>query len=491
MVEPTEPAVQGPRLMSLTPELLILIFDQCQFIDLLALSSTCRRLNTLRQGLDTKRIDLDSGARSMHILHGLRSCIAPPKLDRLTVRFSIKAHFAQDLHQLHTFVSRSGCIHEVRLYFNTGAWFDGRNSAFGPSYRSSLKTLFSMLVESRCEVLDVRQGHSVAFGDEIAMEQRTIFGRKCRAFLRSPMVSILGLLGIPLTTLATGCSAKRQRAMEDRSLRTFRLHSNLFFRRPFYSWMMDMFRKTPITSLSLQASDVREEEWRSFLGSITIPTLTHVAFLSPYIPFIDMLGFLSRHPRLISVYLPPHLPPVKKFPQKWKLSLPSLTTVGGCYAYLRHFLSRSLPFPSLQNILLSLPPFKRDIKVITGAVGIMIEHFAPRVLTLEFIFPSAFDELDMYTNKEYSQSRSFSFPSVEEIKFRSDGSFAFSERTLPLLSPWLATFFPSLTKVSFVTSCLFCENRVWVEFVKAVEATCPLVEDVAAYDVEDVRLFDA
>jgi hypothetical protein len=496
-------AVQQSNLLSLPPEILILIFEQCGTFDLLALARTSRRLNVVAihvylsrfrifQGLETREIEFEG--KNMRILPGLQASLTLPPLDRVSVKFACDARFAQDLRQFLAYMSRSGSIRQVTLYF--GAidcidWLDGF-SVVGPDlavidpYRSKLTELLSILITSKCEILDVRCGHYVSCGRDRPVEKDMMtIGQKCRAFLRLSILTVFGFfLALSMTRAGKKPTPQTPVIEQDRTLRTFRLHSDLFFTIPFYSWMMEMLKTTPITSISLQASPVSEEEWKSFLCSLTIPTLTHAAFISPHIPLSELLIFAARHPDLTSVDLPPHSyrsrTAVKRLPKKWKLSLPTLSFLGGHPTNLRHFLDRSSPFPALQHFSLSLPPFKRDIKAVNSVVASTIKDYEPRVLTLEFIFPSAFDDLRIYSNSEASNSSCLS-PTVEDIRFRSDGSFAFSERTLPLLPPWLATF-PALRKVSFITACLYCEAEQWQDFVRATRKACPLLEDVIVYD---------
>jgi len=512
-------ADQKVNLLSLTTELILLVLDKCLTVDLYTIAQTSRQLHFLaiplylsrfgiRGGLQAKEIHLE-GRYTLALL-GLQSSLIVPPLERLSIKFNHATHFATELRRLLTFISHSERIREVTLHFGNidSRWVNGLIAVSSVKWRTDLIKLFEILVERKCETLNVRLGYFLTYETLITAEQDAEVVPKHRAFIDRQISAVSSLFGVhsfsnaavmkKMTVRNRGNSMSVQ--LQDRSLRTFRLHSNLFFTHPFYSWMMDMFRKTPITSLSLQASGVMEEEWTSFLQSLIIPTLSHVAFISTHIPFPDLLVFIFRHPHLTSVDLHPHYQCSlgKKLPKKWKLSLPGLGSIGGSPANVKLFLSRSQPLPALRHFSLSLPVHQRpfglgDFEMINKMIMTAIKNYQPRTLTLEFLVPVVWDDLPNDVNNNDSvpasaakSTRASLFPTVETIRFSTDGSFAFSRWTLPLLPRWLATF-TALRQVSLATDCLpQCHvDRQWT--VRAIKEACPRVSNVLLDDDKHVR----
>jgi len=146
---------QKPNMLSLTPELLVLIFRECPALDLLAIARTCYKLNSIAihvyltrlridQGLEAKEISLE-GPSLRRVLHGLQSSVTLPKLDHLSVKFIFKTRFAQDLQCLFAFISRCTFIRQVTLYFgDVDTFLNGHVTVVGAS-RSSLVALLSLL----------------------------------------------------------------------------------------------------------------------------------------------------------------------------------------------------------------------------------------------------------------------------------------------------------------------------------------------------------
>lgn len=513
-------ADQKLNLLSLTTELILLVLDKCLTVDLHTIAQTSRQLHFLaiplylsrfgiRDGLQAKEIHLE-GRYTLALL-GLQCSLIVPPLERLSVKFNHATYFANELRRLLAFISHSERIREVTLHFGNidSRWVNGLIAVSSVKWRTDLIKLLEILVERKCETLNVRLGYFLTYETLITAEQDVEAVPKHRAFIDRQISAVSNLLGVSSSSTAVVKKITvRNRAnsmsvqLQNRSLRTFRLHSNLFFTHPFYSWMMDMFRKTPITSLSLQASGVMEEEWTSFLQSLTIPTLNHVAFISMHILFPDLLIFISRHPHLTSVDLHPHYQCSlgKKLPKKWKLSLPSLASIGGSPANVKLFLSRSQPLPALHHFSLSLPVHQRpfglgDFEMINKMILTAINNYQPRTLTLEFLVPVVWDDLpNDVNNNDYvtassagaESTRASLFPTVETIRFSTDGSFAFSRWTLPLLPRWLATF-TALRQVSLATDCLpQCSvERQWT--VRAIKEACPRVSSVLLDDDKHVR----
>lgn len=359
-------------LLSLATELILLVLDNCLTHDVYALSQTSRQLHYIAIPIYFSRFGIRGGFEAKEIflkgpytqaLHGLQSSLILPSLERLFIKFSDQASFAPELCRLLAFVSRSERIREVTLHFGNIdlQWAPRLVAVNAVNWRSDLLKLLSILVERQCETLHVRLGYFLTYETIVTAKQDAVVVPKHRAFLDRQISAVSNLFRV---SSAKERSLRNSNSMsvelQNRSLRTFKLHSNLFFTHPFYSWMMEMCRKTPITSLSIQVPGLMGEVWASFLQSLTIPTLCHVAFISS-IPFENMLTFMSRHPYLTSVDLHPHVPCSlrKRLPKKWKLSLPSLDSIGGSPANVEFFLSHSSPFPALQHFSLSLPVHHR------------------------------------------------------------------------------------------------------------------------------------
>ena len=519
MERPTSTA-QKLSLLSLTTELILLVLDNCLTRDVYALSQTSRRLHYLAIPLYFSRFGIRDGfeAREIHLkgrytqaLRGLQSSLILPSLERLSIKFNNEASFALELCRLVAFVSRSERIREVTLHFGNidSRWANGLIAVNAVNWRSDLLKLLSMLVERQCETLNVRQGYFLTYETVVTAEQHAALVPEHRAFLDRQISAVSNLFHVSSAAITKERVVRNCNSMSvewpDRPLRTFRLHSNLFFTHPFYSWMMEMFRKTPITSLSLQVPGVMGEEWACFFRSLTIPTLRHVAFISP-IPFENLLIFISRHPYLTSVDLHPHFLYSfgKRLPKKWKLSLPSLGSLGGSPANVKLFLSHSLPFPALRHFSISLPvhqrPFGRaDFEMVDKMILTALKDHHPHTLTLGFIVPAVWDDLpgdasnsgnsDSPATAAFAKyTRASLFPTVKTVRFSSDGSFAFSQWTLPLLPQWLATF-TALKQVSFATNCLPQDAADRERTVKAIKEACPGVGDVLLDDNSYVHKF--
>ncbi|KAK2464294.1 hypothetical protein APHAL10511_003751 [Amanita phalloides] len=504
---------QKRNLLSLNTEVILLLLNKCLAVDLIAISQTSRRLHYIamslyltrfgvKNGLQAKEVHLEG--RCMHALHGLQSSLAIPGLDRLSVKFNDGIYFAQEIRHLISFISRSACIREVTLHFANidSRWVNGLISVSSATWRSDLLKLLSILVERKCEVLNVRLGYFLTYETLITAEQDAAVIPKSRAFIDRQISAVSSLLGVSFTGVKRRLVVQKPTSMDlqDRSLRTFRLHCNIFFTHTFYSWMMEMFRKTPLTSLSLQALGVMEEEWTAFLRSLTIPTLTHVAFISSHILFQEILTFVSRHPYLTSVDLHPYYQCFvgKGLSKRWKFALPGLDSIGGSPANVKLFLGRIQPTPAIQHFSLSLPVHQRpfglgDFELVDKMILTAVKNYHPHTLTLEFVVPVISDELSYEASSGSGDSGASAaiyahrrvFPSVETIRFSSDESFAFSKWILPLLPLWLATF-PALKQVSLATSCL-PQGADRQQFVEAIQEACPGVDNVLVDDNECVR----
>ncbi|PFH53764.1 hypothetical protein AMATHDRAFT_54261 [Amanita thiersii Skay4041] len=547
-------------LLFLNTELLINLLDNCLSLDLLAVSHTCRRLHYVALPLYLSRFAIPSlhvtslhlEGRYMHALMGLQSSLVLPPLDHLSVKFNDGPYFATEVRRLLTFVLRLGRIREVTLNLASidSRWVNGLVSINSETWCSDLLQLLSILVENKCEKLTVTQGYFLTYESHVAVVQQQqqqspppplpmvlhdnssssstnvpppatspATTQRRRSFLQDSLTAVSNFFVRPSLVVSGMEMNTEQRPgpveLQAHTLRTFRLHSNLFFTHPFYSWMTNMLQTTPITSLSLQLSGVMQEEWTALLEFLSLPTLTHVAFASSCIHLNDILRFVARHPSITNVDLHRHYQYSceRRLSKKLRVYLPELSSLGGTPENVRLFLTRSHHIPSLQHIALSLPVHQRtfrpnDFESLNRVIACSIKGTQLHTLSLEFLVPVFCDQLPNCNNKrvydgsepptlsygsliqavasspqQYARS---SFASLETLKFSADGNFAFAKWVLPALPRWLAMF-PALRRVTLATNCLPSHVQSKEDVVRSIKAACRLVTDVVLDDNDNVR----
>ncbi|KAF9456744.1 hypothetical protein BDZ94DRAFT_1302355 [Collybia nuda] len=136
-------------------------------------------------------------------------------------------------------------------------------------------------------------------------------------------------------------------------LHAFHINGNHLLHLPFFSWTIDTINKAPITCLSFEKTDLREQDWGYILQNITIPTLNELSFGSSRVTFPDLQLFLERHSSITILNLMGGTAIGCLVPYSSKKLLPQLVEFAGDPDYTEHFLQPPEAHPDLNFITMS------------------------------------------------------------------------------------------------------------------------------------------
>jgi hypothetical protein len=467
------------KLLSLSTELLLLIFDNIRTPGLLALSRTSRLLHYLalptylsRYGINdpaSRKLVLESHV-AVQALPGFQISLYITSLDHFSYKFrGVHPHFAREVHQLLRFITRLSQVNEVTLDLGNvdSRWVDGLAIANSNFWKPDFLRLLEVILQKKCASLTVTRGRFLnpALLSPPSSRHHTII---------PDSVSVIRQLLGSSHRSASNHRITLHPTSHSNKLRKLCIHADILLSWPFYDWTMGTINTSLITSLSFRLPGVQPTTWATILSGITIPTLCHFSPETADITFADLLKFFFRHPSIIDVDLHSHinhhfsgrLP--RPFINKKRL-LPNLVSLSGSPGNIKTLLKYLDPVPQLQSISLSLPVHQRpfqtsDFEKLNSEIGIVMQDTKPLALSLRFSVPFISDESKSNDEEHILPS----FHNVQTLNFSTDGRFDFTRWIIPALLDWLSKAFPALRRVSFASDCVPVEPELRAGFVYTI-----------------------
>ncbi|KAG5636638.1 hypothetical protein H0H81_007347 [Sphagnurus paluster] len=471
-------------LLSLSPEIVLLILELLHDRPLLAVACVCRSLHYLalptylsRYGISTagpQPPSLVLKDRSLAALPGLCTALSISSLDALSCTFDgpHQSHFIRSVRGLLRFVSRLTQVNTVTL--NVGCvdarWIDGLATASSKAWKPTFVRLLNAIIERGCTALNITHGHFiVSISPHLGPPSK-----RDRAFRAART-----LLGLQRHPAAEASDAAPPPPLHH--LQSFSLHSNLLLSQPFCDWTLYTLNGCNITALSIRLSGLPSTTWALILPAISLPAMTTFTAETSDIAFPDLLAFLARHPALHTLNLHPqfsypdaHAPVKPTQNTKKRPLLPHLATLGGSPRNVAALLAQLHPAPRLHTVTLVVPMRQRvfqptDLAALNAHITDIVHYAQPRTLALRFAVPC-----------ETAGSRAASLlartagglHSVETLALGTDGHFAFVRWVAPALPAWLAGF-PALRQVRLAPECVPGESVKQARLLSAVKESCP------------------
>lgn len=485
------------RFTDLSTELLLLIFESLPPSALLAVSGASRRLHYLALPIYLSRYkissaDLETGQLTleddaMRALPGLQTLIPLTSLDHLSCKFSGgDPHFSWEVCHLIRFIVKLDNITAVTLDLGNidSRWIDGLALINSEAWKIKFMHLLAKIVEKGCSHLVVTHGHFLP----IDLLENLLNARKLKGAFRGSVSSIAAFLNPSSPSLE-----KQLQIPPLNQLQVLSIHSSLFLIDPFYEWFIQIMSISSIHTLSLRLSGIPQDTWSATLSCINIQSLSHFSAESLDIRFVDLMSFLSRHSSIETLDLHPNFVygGSRKLGRRTKRPhLPKFRSLSGSPENVRDLLDAvQSPPPHLHTIGLSLPTQQSvframDFGKLDGKISAAIQGVMPTELSLKFLVPYFVDDHSRGSGARVARERtSPRFPSVQTLKFTSDGHFAFAKWIIPALPQWLATF-PSLQHVIFAGDCAPSDANDRVAIVQSISRTCPGVTSVVMGEEE-------
>lgn len=478
---------EGSSLRSLSTELLLLIFEHLSLPALLALSKTSRSFHYLalpiylsRHGImnpEPRALVLEN--RAVRALPGLEAALFITSLDYFSYKFVLRwegegSDFVRSVQQLHRFVYKLTEVKSVALDLGNidSRWLDGLAIVNSAKWQPDFLRLLDTILDRKCTSLTVTHGYFLPSSSlKVSSTYRTRVGDSVSA-----VTSFLG------SSLSVGHKVPvRAEPPLHADLQMLCVHSNLLLSHPVYDWTMQTINRSSITSLSLRFPGWSSGDWAIVLSSIAVPSLKSFTAETIDIALVDLLKFLSRHPSIQSLNLHPYFnysSPQKLPRRSKKLFLPQLASLSGNPKNIKTILSRFHSLPRLHAITLTLPLHQRvfriaDFEKLSMEIGRVVQGITPTVLALRFSVPYDISREEAI-REQYASTQ---LPSVTTIAFSTDGHFAFSKWTLPLLPTWL-TSFKSLQNVSLAEDCVPADPESRRRLINSISQKCPKIRAV-------------
>ncbi|KAF9460759.1 hypothetical protein BDZ94DRAFT_885655 [Collybia nuda] len=475
-------------LLNLSTELLLLIFESLPAPALLSVSRASRQLHYLALPVYFSRynisnIDLERGrlaleGDTMRALPGLQTSISLTSLDHLSCKFSGgNSYFTWEVHHLCCLISKVERVRAVTLDLGNidSRWIDGLTLINDKAWKERFICLLAGVVNKGCSHLVVTHGHFIP----VDSPELLVNARKPRGSFRESVSSVTAFLKPPSSTLRKLLEAPYLNQLENISI-----HSSLFFINPFHEWFIQIISTSPIHTLSLRLSGIPHKTWSSTLSRINIQSLSYFSAESVDIRFVDLQKFLSRHPSIETLDLHPNFVyagPRNLGRRAKRPHLPEFHSLSGSPENVRDLLDTLRPpLPHLRTIKLSLPTQQSvfravDFLKLENKISEVIQGVMPTELSLRFLVPYFVDDQSRGVKAGSSYERVFPlFPSVQILKFVSDGHFAFVKWIIPKLPQWLATF-PSLRHVMFSGDCTPSDSSGRTALVQSIGFACTTV----------------
>ncbi|KAF7344484.1 F-box domain-containing protein [Mycena sanguinolenta] len=431
------------NLLTLPNELLLVVFSHLQNpYPLYQLSTLCRRLHFLalpiylsRTGVcqynseSAESCDISISAENTDTLAALQTSLFLRTVQNLCCTFSNPQQF-QDLARFRSVCSILSSIETTILQFSPPSYDD----YFEASYCNAVVQVLNAVVEKSCRDLTV----DVVPDDSIArmarMSRKRALASNHPRGLRDYMTT--GVSSIPLSPVA----------FRQKTLSTFRLHSQLLFSPHCRAWTIDVLNSFPLTFVSFNVPTVPTDALEALFMVTEIPTLRDLAVLDCRIKPAQLHLFLSRHPRITRLHLGSVFVPSleERLPPDHLPNLRELSAPAAQVAYLLQAMQRTAALRSVRvlSYLTRLDLIFTDVSLRT-----VTSRLASVSLTLVFNVPSNLPRFVVDLDVQFHEDSALRFVTALEFVFEADNVEFSKLSDYVSLTKWCEPF-PALKTVT-------------------------------------------
>ncbi|KAJ6515677.1 hypothetical protein C8R45DRAFT_215664 [Mycena sanguinolenta] len=366
------------QLLDLPNELVLLILGHLSESSdaLLAISMLCQRLHHLALPIYFAVHGMDPPQNAnVTMRHGGKDGISALQMalfiPSITKFFCSLPHYETvrsllpDIRRLRALIARLAFIREATLVLDTQNSLCGADGDGVEAWALEFAGLLNTILKRSCTTLTLRHGR-VSYGCHL--RPNPLINRPVNAF-RNAVHHMLPSAGrsdaheVWQTEAGMAVMELDAEARSASTLTHFRIESAVLFLPPCFSWLLDAFRHSPLTTLEIIGVTLMHKIWSAVLPPIAllVPTLTSLTLSNLYgISGIDILLFLAKLPRLKNLTIGyteysrhiqssyPDSGPIPKLPELTHLHAPS--------TFICHLLQKKSALPSLQAV--SITPRK-------------------------------------------------------------------------------------------------------------------------------------
>ncbi|KAJ6544020.1 hypothetical protein B0H19DRAFT_1267327 [Mycena capillaripes] len=430
-----------PGLLSLPNEILLTVFSHLQDpYPLYPLSTLCRRLHFLALPLYlslTNVIHCDAanmsynisiGAEQTDILAALQTSLFLDTAQNICCTFSNPNSHLKDLarfHRLCSIVLRS--IHSTTLRFDPSLddHFDGVQA----TYYDDVVRVLNAVLEKSCTSLTV---------DTVTTEPVISRASIRRLYMRAAR-------GSPTTGVLTSSLSLSPAAFRQRTLSTFKLHSEILFSPHCTAWTIDVLNSFPLTSISIDAPTVPTEVLDALLSVTEIPTLCDLSILRCRIKPSRMHLFLSRHPTITRLHLGNLFVPSlqERLPPDYLPQLQALTAPAPQVSYLLQAMEQTT---SLRSLRVLAHMTQLDLQFTDTSLRCVTSRLAPVSLTLVLPVLSNLPRHAVNLDLHFGDDSALKFVTALELEFAEENTGFFKLSDYVSITRWCHPF-PGLKTV--------------------------------------------
>ncbi|KAJ7927446.1 hypothetical protein B0H13DRAFT_1970404 [Mycena leptocephala] len=469
-------------LLSLPNEILILVFSHLEDpYPLYPLSTLCRRLHFLALPIYFSRTgvcqcDSESSNASCNIAVGgentstlgaLQTSLFLGAVQNLCCTFSNPHSQSKDLARFRGLCSILSSIESTNLEFSTPSHDDYLDGAQTTYYDDVVRVLNAVL-EKSCTTLTI----ATIPTDSIPAISRIL--RRARLHTR-------GTRQHPAMGVSTSSISLSPAAFRQKTLSTFRLHSEILFSPHCRAWTIDVLNSFPLASVSIDAPTVSTDVLDALLSVTEIPTLRDLSILNCRIKPSRMHLFLSRHPtitrlHLDSVFVPSleeRLPPGH---------LPQLRALSAPAAQLSYLLQAMEQTAALRTVRVLTHMTRLDLIFADKSLRSVTSRLAPVSLTLVLPVPPNLPRIAVDPDLHFGSDTALNLVTALEFAFPEEtDSVAFKTSTyVVFITKWCDPF-PGLTTVELSG---FNRGEDTSLILEAIRTHAPNVEKLVVNGVE-------
>ncbi|KAJ7266861.1 hypothetical protein B0H12DRAFT_1068102 [Mycena haematopus] len=434
------PAESKLTLLSLPNELLLVVFSHLQNpYPLYPLSTLCRRLHFLalpvylsRTGVcqynSAESCNISIAAENTSILAALQTSLflRTVRTAELCCTFSNPQSQITDLARFRRVCSILSSIESTNLQFSPSSYDD----YFEATYCNDVVHALNAVLEKSCTNLTVD-----AIPDD-SMTRMSRVSKRALAHSRGHRE----YLAVRVSSIPLSPAAFRQK-----TLSTFRLHSELLFSPHCSSWTIDVLNSFPLTSLSFNVPTVPTDALEALLLVTEIPTLRDLAILNCRIKPSRMHLFLSRHPSITRLHLGSVFVPSleERLPPDHLPHLRDLLAPAAQVAYLLQAMQQTA---SLRSIRVISHLTRLDLIFTDVSLRTVISRLKSVSLTLVLHMPQNLPRFEIDLNLQFREDSALRLVTALEFLFGADHAAFVKLSDYVFLTKWCEPF-PGLKTV--------------------------------------------
>ncbi|KAJ7078066.1 hypothetical protein C8R44DRAFT_896049 [Mycena epipterygia] len=420
--------------LSLPNEILLVVFSHLEDpYPLFPLSTLCRRLHFLALPIYLSRVGVCDSSESCNIsvdtekfsvsLSALQTALFLSAVQNLCCTFSNLDSQHRDLGRLHRLCSILTSIESTNLQFSSSPPND-YTEAIQETYYSSVVDVLNTVLEKSCTTLTV--------GD-IATATSRIPKRARRN--KPPYVGAL-----------TSSIALSPAALRQKTLSTFRIHSEILLSPHCRAWTLDVLNSFPLTSISIDTPSISTDVWDALFSETEIPTLSELSLLNCRIKPSQMNLFLSRHPSVTSLHLHKVLVPSmgERLPPGY---LPQLSVLSAAPAQAAYLLQAMEQTTALRTVRVECHMLRLGLISADNSLRAIASRLALVALSLVLPVPSKVAPYMPDLNLDFGEDSALRFVSKLEFVF-ADG-IVYNVSDYASVAKWVDPF-PGLKSVELV-----------------------------------------